>query len=116
MTAQTQLNFSITESAIKRAVDHADAIHEGWSEKAYEFFVDYAKINSRFKTEDVRAASVGVVPEPPHRRAWGGIARKAAHAGIIHNHNNETGKVKNIKAHNCLVQIWKSTIVKNQKP
>jgi hypothetical protein len=114
--SQVQIDFAkkITEEAIQAGVDHANAIHECWSDVAFDFFKGYAEINPRFMTEDVRMASKGLVPEPPTARAWGWIALKAAKAGIVHNKNRETDKVKNIRAHHANAAVWKSLIVKQR--
>ena len=71
---------------MQRAEDHANRVSDGWSDRAYEFFVDYAvshKGNS-FMGEDVRAAASGAGFEcPPDDRAWGPVVRRAVKEGII---------------------------------
>ena len=109
---QTQIDFSkkATEEGIKKALDHANAVSENWGEVAYDFLKGYIEINPMFMAEDVRFASQGVVPSPPSQRAWGGIIRKAAEAGLIR--SNGQKKVKNAKAHMAFATEWLSLIVK----
>jgi hypothetical protein len=110
MTLQREIDFKITADAIQRGVDHADKVHGNWSDQAYEFLKGYAEINPVFMVEDVRNASQGIVPEPPSKKAWGGVIRKAAHNGIVFKAGYRT--VKNVKAHHTPASVWKSTIVK----
>ena len=112
---QGSFDFSkqVTDAAIQRAVDHANVVHEDWSEKAFDFLKGYAEINPRFMTEDVRNASAGAVPEPPSARAWGGVVRRAVKAGIIYQRG--TDRVKNVRAHGANAAVWMSTIVKRYR-
>jgi hypothetical protein len=116
MTAQTslQLNTSLAkekrDKGIKKAVDTANRISAEWSEKAYEFMKDYATKNGVFMTEDVRYASQGIVDSNVNQKAWGGIARKAAHKGIIERIGR--AEVKNVNANCAYASVWKSLILK----
>jgi hypothetical protein len=79
----------ITQEAIQMGVDHADVVQiietgEVWSELASNFLESYILSHDEFMAEDVRNASVGMVPEPPDQRAWGGIIQKYSKAGIIY--------------------------------
>lgn len=109
---QGEIDFGkkITEAAIQTAEVHANVVHDGWSEKAYDFLKGYAEINPVFMAEDVRNASKGLVPSPPTERAWGAIIRRASTEGIImHGGYNQ---VKNVRAHHANASVWKSLIVK----
>lgn len=110
--SQSQIDFAkkVTDEAIQRGVDHADAVHEKWSLQAFEFLKGYAEINPVFMVEDVRNASVGIVPIPPTSKAWGGVVRKAAIAGLVFKAGYK--EVKNVKAHRTPASVWKSSIVK----
>jgi hypothetical protein len=111
MTAvQRELDFSVTDKAIEAARVHADQVHEKWSDKALEFLKGYAEINPYFMIEDVRNASVGLIPEPPTKKAWGAIARSAAHKGMIRRAGYQ--QVKNVKAHHTPASVWQSLIIK----
>jgi len=95
----------LRDAGMKQAVDHADQVHERWSDKAYAFLLAYLRSGMEFMAEDVRAASEGIVPEPPSKRAWGSIIRRAAKAGLI----RKIGccHVKNPGAHMANANRWK---------
>lgn len=106
MTAQREINFrkQVTDQAIKRASDHAEAVDPGWNEKAFEFLKEFIKTNASFQCEDVRYASQGIVPLPPSNRAWGSIVRRAFREGLIK--HVAYRNVKNINAHSALASVW----------
>jgi deoxycytidylate deaminase len=59
---------------------------EAWHEMAYKRFCDYAKSHSLFITEDVRiAAELAGLRSPTSRRAWGAVAVRAKHDGVVVN-------------------------------
>jgi len=76
-----------------------------WSATAYSFLLSYMIDKTSFMIEDVRNASAGFIAEPLSKRAWGGIAVRAARAGIIKGMGHEN--VKNPKAHKTPATIWK---------
>jgi hypothetical protein len=104
------LSKKLKEDGMQRAVDHANTVTTGWSEKAFDFLKGYIAINPLFMTEDVRYASQGIVPSPPSQRAWGYVIRRAVQEGLIFRHDIKP--VKNIKAHRANASVWKSLIVK----
>lgn len=73
----------LAEAGMQAAVDHAERECPGWKERAYEAFVRHAKKYAYFTTEQVRMYSALDVPEPPDRRAWGGVARRAMRNGLV---------------------------------
>jgi len=96
----------LRDQGIQKAVDNADSQIENWSQRAYEFLVEYCKTNKGFMTEDVRNASLKVLESPPSNRAWGGIMVRARKAGLIT--PNGFKNVKNKKAHCTPATYWKS--------
>lgn len=75
------------DDGIKRAVDHADKVHESWSDKAFDLLKDYVSLigkDSQCTSEMVRhyAESHGL-PHPPDKRAWGAVMLKAARANLL---------------------------------
>lgn len=107
---QPQLDISFARQArdkgIKQAVDHADRVHESWSDKVYALLKDFVKrYSGPFQFEDFRISIAGLIPEPPHKRAYGAIAAKAARLGLI----TRVGyaPVKNVKAHMAFSTVWK---------
>lgn len=108
---QTDLNFrgeDLRDRGMQQAVDHADQVEVGWSDIALKFVMYYALNNRTFSGEQVRAASRGLVPEPPHLRAWGGVMMKAAKMAII----RKCGyvQVENPNAHKATAALWRSNI------
>lgn len=84
MTTATQAR----DAGINQAVQHAEEIHLGWTDKAVEAIRTYARcVKARgetFTAEKVRGSIIGsCVPTPPHKRAWGGAFARAAREGII---------------------------------
>lgn len=101
----------LRDEGIQRAIDHADSVNDKWSEKAYAFLLKWLMYqDSEFMTEDVRKASTGLIPEPPHDRAWGGIIRKAAISGLIKKVGYRS--VTNPQAHCANASVWEKTAKK----
>lgn len=90
---------------MKRAVDHANRVYQGWSAIATSFLMQFIHKKETFMTEDLRAASEGIVPEPPHTRAWGSVVNKAARAGVIERVG--FAPTKNPTAHKAPVGVWR---------
>lgn len=109
---QQTINFDVQtarerrDEGMKRAIDRAEELHEGWSDLAYDFLKGYIKINPVFQVEDVRFASQGLVPTPRSQRAWGGVIRRAAKEGLIWQDGFK--KVKNVLAHRTPAAVWKT--------
>lgn len=69
---------------ISRAKNNAERQSPGWSETAYNFFINYAKnIGKPFMCNDVVLASEGKIPQPPNLKAWGGVSRKVIKSGLV---------------------------------
>lgn len=66
------------DEGMRRVESHTEDDIPGWGERAYAFLIDYAHTGAEFRIEDVRAAAVGVIPDPPDARAWGPVAFRAA--------------------------------------
>jgi hypothetical protein len=92
------------DKAIARAERHANSVNEGWIENALAFLADFVYQHETFRTEDVRKASVNIIPEPPDKRVWGAVMLKAKRIGIIRAkcivHRND--KI----AHNAFCSLW----------
>ena len=104
---QLTLDFTgdqLAEQGINAAIEHADNVIPDWSKQAYNFACYYCRTHNRFMAEDMRNASDGIVPDPPHTRAWGGIIRRLANNGIIRCIG--ISKVKNVTAHSANASVW----------
>lgn len=98
--------LEIGHAMAKVAADHAG---ESWKEVAFESFLQFARMNFEFTTEQVRAASLHV-PPPPDSRAWGHIAKKASKDGIV----SAVGPVRaeSRTVHGMYVTLWRSNVNK----
>ena len=109
---QLQLNFEkakeLRDLGMLSAEINANKKNNEWSCLAFNFLIEYAKNNTEFLAEDVRAASADIVPEPPSKRAWGGIFVRACKTGLIC--RNGYRKVSNPKAHCTPATLWKVVI------
>ena len=106
---QPQLNISFAnkdrDKGIKRAIDHANEVNDRWSEKVYGLLKDYLKANGApFQSEDFRHSIMGLIVDPPHNRAFGGIMKRAAAEGLIKRVG--TAPVKNVNAHIAFATVW----------
>ena len=94
----------LRDAGIKQAIDHANEVHQDWSDKAFEFLVRYTLTHSQFMCEEVREAAKGLIPEPPHTRAWGGVITRAVKSGLIKRSHFQN--VKNAAAHCTPASVW----------
>lgn len=107
MTAQTTIDFSRTarDKGIQQATDHADAVHDSWSDKAYGHFRTFvSQQNGPFKIESFREWVKDFLPLPPSLRAFGSITVRAVRAGLIKRIGYT--QVTNIKAHRANCALW----------
>lgn len=84
------------ESGMRRAVEHADAVHENWCEKAMQqlrVFVAQRQ-GAPFLIEDFRLWAQFRVPTPPAGGAWGPVVMRAAKSGWVRK-STETRMGKN---------------------
>jgi len=94
---------------MKRALQHAEELEEGWNVKALDFLYVYAKKNpGRFSGEMVRLEAKGIVPDPPSLRTWGAVLLQGSRRGWI----KQVGytKVTNPAAHQANAALWESLI------
>ena len=95
--------LDLQKKGINAAVENADACIPNWSEIAMSELLDYARHCKRsFLVEEVRMHRD--VPEPPSKRAWGGVVRRAASDGYLAHagYANTT----NAKAHGTPASLW----------
>lgn len=105
---QLQIDFSKRAKlrGIKKAEDHANQVHPDWSQKAFNFLLQFiSTCNDDFMVEEVRKASEHVVPKAPTSRAWGAIILKAVKARLV----KKVGirSVKNSNAHMANAAVWR---------
>src|SRR5579862_3887558 len=73
------------DDGIARALTHAESVRMGWNMAADELLLRFlGTVQGGFLAEQfVAYAEKGAFPPPPDARAWGGVIRRAAIAGII---------------------------------
>lgn len=98
------------DEGIQKAIDSANREVKNWSDVAYGYLLGYIRNHNEFMIEDIRVSSEGLVPEPPSKRAWGGIAVKAAKNGFIKRKGFQS--VKNVKAHKTPATLWEVVNIK----
>lgn len=83
---------------------------ESWSEKAFELLKEFIRTPREFMCEDFRkfCQDKGLI-QPGSQRAFGGIIRRAAFAGLIKSINYR--KVTNPKAHKAFATVWQVTTI-----
>lgn len=108
MTAQTEINFArqSRDKGIKKAITHADRVHDKWGDRVFEAFKEYLIIMQKqpFQIEDFREWIGDKIPPPPHNRAFGAIVIRAIKAGLIWRAG--FAPVKNPKAHRAIGAVW----------
>lgn len=98
---QSEIN---RDKGIKKALDSAEELNDGWANQAFIFLRNYIKSNNHFMAEEVRKASEGIVPNPPSERAWGGIIVRARKEKLIKRIGYQN--VTNPKAHRTPAAVW----------
>lgn len=95
--------------AIGHAMAEVAAKNAGseWVATALEAVRRHALTNKYFTTEQVRAAYEDL-PEPPDRRAWGAVVRKAQKEGLIQSHG--LVRSQNLTRHGMVVTMWESKV------
>lgn len=94
------------DEGIRKAAEHADAVHRDWQTMAYEFFTNVFLKHQKgpFMAEDFRAQCEGIVPTPPTLRAFGAIIVKAKKNGLIRRVGIRP--VKNPRAQMANATVW----------
>lgn len=92
-----------------RAIEHADAVEEGWGDRAYAMLVDFALGRFEFMTEDVRVwAHAQGLPVPPDGRAWGAVTVRAVRDKIIVRDRYQKTRIP--PAHSTPRPVWRSQL------
>jgi len=81
---------ALRDAGMQTAVDHADAVHPTWSDRAFaslRAYVAGTRPGVTFTCEAVRDyAERRGVPPPPDNRAWGIVMSRGARAGLYRRH------------------------------
>lgn len=97
----------LRNEGIDRAVKKADKDNPGWSDRAYQYFVNVflRDKNGPFQAEEFRHFCAQMDFDlPANLRAFGGIFTRARHAGII----KSVGKqpTRSPKQHRANAELW----------
>jgi hypothetical protein len=94
------------DEGMTRAVEHADAVIPGWSDRAMEMLDEYlSQQPGRFIAPDVRAwAHDRGLPTPPTALSWGSVIRTAAERGKIKRVGYQ--QYGNATMHTQSVSVW----------
>lgn len=98
------------QKGIKKAVDHANIKSAGrWADMAYlatKSYIETKRTGFSFMMEDVRmwAEENQILPDPPSKRAWGGIPLRLVKERLIY--KSGFGIVKNENANKCYASVW----------
>lgn len=98
----------LRDKGIRRAVEHANDVHDAWQSRALDFLYLYAMTHEKFSGEMVRLEAKGIIPDPPSLRAWGFVMQNGAKRGWI----RQVGyvQVDNPKAHKANAALWESVL------
>ena len=111
MATELTIDFTgpqLRDIGIRQSEFHANQVEEKWSDIAYRFAVHFCKYHRMMMMEDIRTASKGKIPDPPHARAWGAIALKLMRNGVIE--KLSVRPVQNPKAHCANAAFFESKI------
>lgn len=108
--ASFDFNFTgeqLSQAGQELAISHANAVCEGWAEKAYQLLSEYVACygSTPFTSESFRDyCEIAGLPEPPTNRAFGHIFTRAKRSELI----KSVGLTKTIKrsAHGCFSTLW----------
>ena len=91
---------------IDRASANADRRNDSWNDRALSFLRKWLSTHddTPFFIEEVRVAATAELPEPPDGRAWGGVAIRAVHAGLIK--SKGYGQTASVKGHRSPKTLW----------
>lgn len=112
---QSALDFDARaqrDAGIRKAVEHAEDVTPGWSDRAYHVmrcFVDGQNLTGagEFTGEDLRAYADRLgLPQPPHLRAWGAIFQRAAKSGLIVKTGFTTARAPHV--HQSILATWRA--------
>jgi hypothetical protein len=107
MEIQKKIDFTgeeLRDAGMALSIESAEQVHENWAEIAYQFLVKYINTHSEFMIEEVRAAAINIVPDPPSKRAWGGVVVRARKNFLISRKGFRN--VTNSKAHCTPATLW----------
>lgn len=115
MTTATQgsldLGAQYRDEGMRRAEDHANRSTEGWSTLAFVMLEAYAREQRFFTSEQFIAYAFSrALPQPPDKRAFGSIIRRAVNARLIEFKTVEASASPS--RHKGHATLWRSRVYK----
>lgn len=96
------------DKGMNQAIDHADEVVPGWSERAYKMFCEWLNgwpSGYRFQIEGFRVSAYARgLPKPPTDRAFAVVAVRARKAGLIKSNGQKA--TSSATAHRCYANEW----------
>ncbi len=101
----------LRDEGMRRAADHADAVHPKWTDRAFDLFKRYSLTHRLFMTEDVRlwVQQHRLIEAPDDQRAWGAVTAKAVRAGVVY--CSHFASQKDPKSHRSPKPVWQSMVM-----
>jgi hypothetical protein len=98
----------LRDIGMQQALDHANAVSDQWSDRAYRYLEYFAAQGTEFRAEQVRIfAEKNGLESPPSARAWGGVINRGVRKEIIR--RVRFVPCDNAKAHRANVSVWRGT-------
>lgn len=93
------------DAGMERVLGSADRAEPNWSQRAFDYVVQFARKHPEFMSEDVREHAIkDGFPDAPDARAWGPVIRRVAIAGIIRSVGFR--KQASISCHRSPKTVW----------
>lgn len=108
---QTETASTLAEAGRQAALKTAEGFCRDWGDRALEYIKAFPFVE--FMTEEVRCWAHGAgLPRPVDSRAWGGVMKRAANAGIITRLRYDETRGK--QAHGTVCTVWTKDVAKVQ--
>jgi hypothetical protein len=99
----------LARRGMQQAADHADAVEEKWTDRAFALLKLYAEQEREFMTERLRVwAYEHGLPHAPDGRAWGAVTQRAVREQIIVRDRFELTQIP--PAHATPRPVWRSRV------
>lgn len=106
---QVETASTLAEAGRQAAIKTAEGFCRDWGDKALEYIKAFPFVE--FMTEELRCWAHGAgLPRPVDSRAWGGVMKRAAKAGVITRLRYDETRGKS--AHGTVCTVWTKDVSK----